>query len=188
MPSSVLRPPSVNPRVLFINRSYYPDAEATGQLLTELCEDLADRFEVHVICGQPLVNPSNTGYRRHGTEIHNGVTIHRVRNTRFNKRSSFGRLSNWLSFLGLATLRALLLKRPDIVIVETDPPFLCLLGSLLKRRFGCKLVAYLQDIYPDIAIALGRLRDGWRTRRLKAAFHRSYQVADKLVVLSDEYE
>jgi hypothetical protein len=29
------------PRILFLNRSYWPDAEATGQLLTELCEDLA---------------------------------------------------------------------------------------------------------------------------------------------------
>ena len=45
-------------RVLFINRSYWPDAEATGQLLTELCEGLADQFEVEVLCGQPNANPS----------------------------------------------------------------------------------------------------------------------------------
>ena len=41
------------PRVMFINRSYWPDVEATGQLLTELCEDLAEDFDVTVICGQP---------------------------------------------------------------------------------------------------------------------------------------
>jgi hypothetical protein len=32
------------PSVLLMNRSYWPDAEATGQLLTELCEDLTASF------------------------------------------------------------------------------------------------------------------------------------------------
>ena len=48
---------SPRPRILFINRSYWPDAEATGQLLTELCEDLAEQFDVTVIAGQPKANP-----------------------------------------------------------------------------------------------------------------------------------
>jgi hypothetical protein len=30
-------------RVCFFNRSYWPDTGATGQLLTELAEDLANR-------------------------------------------------------------------------------------------------------------------------------------------------
>ena len=43
-------------RVVFFNRSYYPDFGATGQLLTELCEDLVSRFgfEVTVVAGMPL--------------------------------------------------------------------------------------------------------------------------------------
>ena len=41
------------PRVYFFNRSYWPDAEATGQLLTELCEDLAPDFDVTVVAGLP---------------------------------------------------------------------------------------------------------------------------------------
>lgn len=46
------------PRVLFLNRSYWPDMEATGQLLTELCEGLAHDFLVEVLAGQPnSVNP-----------------------------------------------------------------------------------------------------------------------------------
>ena len=43
-------------RVVFFNRSYYPDFGATGQLLTELCEDLVSRFgyDVTVVAGMPL--------------------------------------------------------------------------------------------------------------------------------------
>ena len=43
-------------KVVFFNRSYYPDYGATGQLLTELCEDLVARYgyDVTVVAGLPL--------------------------------------------------------------------------------------------------------------------------------------
>ena len=174
------------PRVLFLNRSYYPDAEATGQLLTELCEDLTTHFQVTVIAGQPNQNPQNVAFRRSGAEVHNNVTIHRVWNTRFPKTSFVGRSVNLLSYLTLGTLASLTAKRPHVIVVETDPPLLCLVGALLKKRFGCKLVVYLQDIYPDLGVALGKLRDGLTTRWLRSLFHAVYRQADRVVVLSGD--
>src|SRR5262249_25801742 len=84
------------PTALFINRSYWPDAEATGQLLTELCEALASHFEIHVVAGQPNSNPTNEPYKTHGEEHRNDVTIHRVRHTHFDKHSFAGRCLNQL--------------------------------------------------------------------------------------------
>lgn len=173
-------------RVLFLNRSYYPDAEATGQLLTELCEDLATDFEVTVIAGQPNQNPQNVDFRRAGKDVHNDVTIRRVWNTRLPKTSLVGRSVNLLSYLAMATLTALTAKRQHVVVVETDPPLLCLVGALLKKRFGCKLVIYLQDIHPDLGVALGKLRDGLTTRWLRRLFFAAYRRADRVVVLSDD--
>jgi hypothetical protein len=48
-------------RVCFFNRSYYPDQAATGQLLTELAEDLvrAHGCEVSVVAG-PALRPAGT--------------------------------------------------------------------------------------------------------------------------------
>ncbi len=173
-------------RVLFINRSYYPDAEATGQLLTELCEDLSSGFHVSVIAGQPNQNPQNISYQRRGIEEHNNVAVRRVWNTRFSKTSFVGRMINLLSYTVTATLAGLTAKRPSVVVVETDPPFLCLLGFLLKLRFRCKLVIYLQDIHPQLGIALGKLREGWRTRLLQKLFAMTYCRADRVVVLGED--
>jgi len=53
IPSPYLRTVRRPVRLLFLNRSYYPDVEATGQLLAELCADLARRHEVIVIAGRP---------------------------------------------------------------------------------------------------------------------------------------
>jgi colanic acid biosynthesis glycosyl transferase WcaI len=172
------------PKVVFLNRSYWPDAEATGQLLTELCEDLSDTFDVTVIAGQPNDNPSREEYREFGTEFRNGVRIRRVRHTRFTKRSLCGRIINYLSFLWGAFWAAAWMKRPDLVVAETDPPLLCLIGWYLKRVRGAKLVVYLQDIHPDIAVALGKIRNGWLTRILRRVMFRAYRSADRVVVLS----
>ena len=171
-------------RILFLNRSYWPDAEATGQLLTELCEDLASSLDVTVIVGQPNDNPSEEDYRRHGTEFHQGVRVRRVRHTRFAKRFLPARMINYLTFLWGAFWAALWTKRPDVVVVETDPPMLCVIGWFLKRVRGANLVVYLQDIHPDIAVALGKIRNGWLTRILRRLIFRTYRSADRVVVLS----
>lgn len=177
---------ALKPRVLFLNRSYFPDAEATGQLLTQLCEELALQFDVRVITGQPNSNPSAAPFVRVGQEDRNGVVVRRVWHTQFSKSSTLGRLVNWGTYLLMATLAALCGRRPDIIVVETDPPLLCLVGAFLRWRFGCQHVVYLQDIYPDLGVALGRIRDGWVTRLLRRLFLAVYRRADQVVVLSDD--
>ncbi len=173
-------------RILFVNRSYYPDAEATGQLLTQLCEDLTGDFHVTVVAGQPNYNPQQVPFRRTGRDTHNGVEVRRVWNTQFRKSSFLGRAINYVSFLLCAARVTLLLKRPDVVIVESDPPLLCLLGSLLKLRYRTRLVVYLQDIYPHLAVALGKLSDNWLTRLLEHWFTAAYRNADRVIVLSQD--
>jgi glycosyltransferase involved in cell wall biosynthesis len=174
------------PKVLFVNRSYWPDAEATGQLLTELCEDLASHYEVHVVAGQPNSNPANEPFRPRGAERHNGVTIHRVRHSRFPKRSLAGKCLNQLTFFLAAFRAALVIPRPDVVVVETDPFYLAVLGAWLKSWHRCRYIVYLQDIYPDIAVALGKLREGILTRILRRLLLASYRRADRIVVLSHD--
>jgi glycosyltransferase involved in cell wall biosynthesis len=181
-------PPAADPgsrsRVLFINRSYWPDAEATGQLLTELCEDLSSHFDVHVVAGQPNSNPTNEPFQARGAECRNDVTIHRVRHTRFHKRSLAGRFLNQVTFFLAAFWAALVVPRPEIVIVETDPFFLAFLGTWLKVWHRCWCIVYLQDIYPDIAVALDKVREGVVTRLLRRLLLANYRRADRVVVLS----
>ena len=173
-------------RLLFLNRSYFPDMEATGQLLTELCEDLADRFDVAVICGQPNFAEAGTAYRRWGTETVRGVDVHRVWHSRFSKGLLPARLFNLLSYLLGAAMRSLAVRPPDVVVVETDPPLLCMLGAMLRQRFRCKLVVYLQDIYPDVGVALGKLPDNALTRLLRKWFFDVYRSAERVVVLGED--
>ncbi len=177
---------TAQPTVLILNRSYWPDAEATGQLLTELCEDLAKEFDITVIAGQPNQNPAGIPYKTWGAECHRGVTIRRVPHLRLGKRSILGRALGMLTYFVGAALVALFAKRPDIVVVETDPFLLPLIGRCLQWWHGCRLVVYLQDIYPDVAIAVGKVRDGWFTRLLRRRLFSVYRNADRVIVLGED--
>jgi colanic acid biosynthesis glycosyl transferase WcaI len=174
------------PRVLFLNRSYWPDAEATGQLLTELCEDLSGQFEITVVAGQPNQNPRNETFAGNHAEKHNGVTIERVLHPRWSKRSLFGRAMNLIGFLVTASVRSFRLSRPDVIVVETDPFMLPLLGSWLKWWHGSRFVVYLQDLYPDVAVVLDKVREGWLTKFLRDRLTQAYRRADVIIVLSSD--
>ena len=122
--------------IVFFNRSFYPDIAATGQLLTELCEDLVQVYDcqVSVVAGVPLL-PSHerVSQRQPGLffdrEDYRGIQILRARGTTFPKRHVLGRASNYLSYALSACYAGLLrLERPDLIIALTDPPIIGLVA------------------------------------------------------------
>lgn len=171
-------------RIVFLNRSYWPDIEATGQLLTDLCEGLAGRFDVHVVCGQPNSPEPDSEFVSAGVQLRNGVTIHRLRHRQFQKKNSWGRILNLLSFYNAAKR---FLNRCDlgfdIVISETDPFLLPLAGQAYARRNNARHCVYLQDVYPDVAEAVGKLSSKPVASAIRRKLRSAYQQASKVVVL-----
>ena len=175
------------PKVLFLNRSYWPDVEATGQLLTELCESLQLSFDVSVVAGQPnQIRDATGGASWQEEPVRNGVRIHRIAHAQFSKSRMLLKALNYVSFVR-ATRRFLRsCEAPDVVVFETDPFLLPFEAQRLQRRTGCRMVGYLQDIYPDVAVALGKVPDNWMIRRLRKSLFSVYRSCDRMVVLSED--
>jgi len=171
--------------LLFINRCFWPDAEATGQLLGELTEDLSSDSEITVVAG-PSYNgvTERRGFLR--TEARGRVAIVRTWGTRLPKARLLGRIINLGTYYLLAAIASLKLQRPDVVVVETDPPLLGLLGALLKARWGSRFVYYCQDLYPDIAEATCGVRSRTLLWLLDRANRIAYARADAIVVLGQD--
>src|SRR5262249_28536252 len=142
-------------------------------------------WSVEVIAGQPNFVSSRTGGLIDRSS-HQDVAITRVRNLRFSKRSLLGRALGLLTYLVLAVWVGLKARRPHVIVVETDPPFLGLIGFLLARWHRCPFVFYLQDLYPEVGLALGRLRPGFLTRMLYWATQVGLRRAERIIVLGDD--
>jgi glycosyltransferase involved in cell wall biosynthesis len=145
-------------RVVFVNRYFHPDISATSQMLTDLATSLAERgFEVHVICSAQLYGDAGARLARRDSVA--GVNVHRIETTRFGRQQIGGRLVDYVSFyLGALRLLPTVLRPADILVVKTDPPLMSVPAAWLARRRGVRLVNWLQDVYPEVAIALGAAR------------------------------
>jgi glycosyltransferase involved in cell wall biosynthesis len=137
-------------RLVFVNRFYWPDTPATGQLLTDLAEFMARHgHEVHVICSHP--NHDNVPTR----EEHHGVRILRVRSMRLNQSGFMGKAVDLASFFFGALWRLLFTARRDTTVIAlTDPPLLGLGAWVVAGIRRARLIHWVQDIYPELAIEL----------------------------------
>jgi colanic acid biosynthesis glycosyl transferase WcaI len=147
-------PPGVG-KLVFLNRYFDPDQSATSQMLTDLARGLAARgFNVHVISSRQLYTDPSARLPRRETRA--GVTAHRVATTRFGRTRLIGRALDYGSFYISAALRLAILLRPrDVVIAKTDPPLISLVAGVVARTRHAALVNWQQDVFPEVASALG---------------------------------
>ncbi len=179
------------PRVVFFNRSYYPDFGATGQLLTELAEDLVARFgyDVTVVAGMPLAAETTIAplrwFQPVRRESRNGVHILRAWGTSLPNRNLRGRISNYVSYFMSASLAALRIGRPDVIVALTDPPIVSLPAIAAARVTGARFVFLCQDVFPEVA----RLLEGFQNSRIEAVLARiarfTVNRADRIIALGD---
>jgi colanic acid biosynthesis glycosyl transferase WcaI len=165
-------------RLLVLNQYYWPGVEATAQLLTELCSDLAEDFDVTVV----------TGTLRHappGRAVHDGVEIVRVRSTAFERRKLWLRALNYATFLAQALRVSLGSERPDVVLAMTDPPVIADVALVVARRFRAPLVVVSQDVFPETAVELGRIRNPAVVSLLRALVRTYLRRADRIVAIGE---
>jgi len=168
------------PRILVLNQYYWPGVEATAQLLTDLCEALADEYEIRVLTGM-LYGHELLPHR----VVRNGVEIVRVHSTAF-ERSTLGlRGLNYATYLGGTLLTALSGPRPDLVLTMTDPPMIGDVGLAVSKRFGVPLLVISEDVFPEIATKLRRLENPVLVGVLRQLVRLYLKRADRVVAIGE---
>ena len=168
------------PRILVLNQYYWPGVEATAHLLTELCEALAEDYEVEVVTG--VLHGHEDAPRE--TE-HNGVRIVRVASTSYERSELARRAVNYFSYLGAAGAHALRGEAPDLVLCMTDPPIVGDLGVAVGRRFRAPVLVISQDVFPEIATELDRLRNPAVVGVLGGLVGAYLRRADRIVAIGE---
>ena len=168
------------PRILVLNQYYWPGVEATAHLLSQLCEALADDFEITVVTGMLWGVDAPPG-----TSERNGVRIVRVRSTSYDRSRLSRRGLNYVTYLVQSLRQALAAERPDVVVCMTDPPVIGDLALVAARRFRVPLVVISQDVFPEIAVALKRLESGVLVGTLRFLVRWYLERADRVVAIGE---
>ena len=168
-------------RLLVLNQYYWPGVEATAHLLTELCEALTADFDVTVITGRLLGHEDDPDYESRG-----GVEIVRVHSTAYDRAPLHRRAINYFTYLSRALRRGLLaVHRPDLVLCMTDPPMVGDVALAVARRYRVPLVVISQDVFPEIAVELRRLRSRTLVGVLRVLTSFYLRRADRVVAIGE---
>lgn len=169
-------------RITLINQFFHPDLSATAQIATELAVDLARQgHHVRALCARG----SYLGKERLPPRSwHEGVEIHRVFSTARGKGRAADRIFDYGSFL-TSLLAEVARTSSDVFLCMSTPPMLVsAVANVLRFKRGAKLVYWAQDIYPELAGALGAIPpDGFVHRSLSRLQSAMLRRCDLIVTL-----
>ena len=172
-------------KTIFLNRFFYPDHSATSQLLTDLAFHLAKiGVSVHVVTGRQVYDdphstlPSNDSIQ--------GVRVIRVWTTQFGRQNLLGCAVDYLTFYLSSTWSLFALVKPgDVVVAKTDPPLISVVAAVVAKIRGAKLINWIQDLFPEVAGALGIGGIKGLEGLLRSARNWSLRTAYKNVAIGD---
>lgn len=180
--------------VVFVNRYFHPDHSATSQLLSDLAFHLAGRgWTVEVVTSRQRYDDARA--RLPEQETVRGVVVRRVRTTTFGRLLLAGRAIDYLTFYGSAFfMLTRVLRKGSIVVAMTDPPMISFVAALAAMLRRAALVNWIQDLFPEVARALGLLaRTGgvlrplrdWSLRRASANIVLGERMAARVAAIAN---
>jgi colanic acid biosynthesis glycosyl transferase WcaI len=86
-----------------------------------------------------------------------------------------------------ATIAAQVADRPDVVMNLGPPLVGPLAGALMAKRFGAKGVTVIYDIYPDVAVSTGKVKNRGLIAAARVVERVAYDASDRIVVLSEGF-
>jgi colanic acid biosynthesis glycosyl transferase WcaI len=168
-------------RVIVLSVNYWPEVTGIGAVTTYRAEYLASvGHDVEVCTTFPYYPawkvPLEYSGRLGRKEKRNGVSIVRSYAYVPNRVTPLKRILFEASFIIGVTLRALMRKRPDVLLVVSPPLGLTATAILLSRLWSIPYVYDVEDLQPDSASDLGMLPK-WAVKLLYQVENAAYRHA-----------
>lgn len=151
------------PRLCILTQYYPPEMGAPQARLSELASRLTARgWSIEVLTALPNYPTGRIfgGYRRYRVAVESVEGIRTVRVPLLPSNRGFARrLVCYITFAcAAATAGSRYCTRPDLIWVESPPLFIGVAARALSRRFRCRYVFNVSDLWPESAIRMGVIR------------------------------
>ena len=171
-------PPEARPTLLYLHQFFATPDSNVGTRSYEMAKRLVARgFRVHMIASPTGSEPPTADEKVDGIEVHwIGVPYH--------SNMSYGRRA--LAFVQFSILASLkVLKLPADLIFATSTPLTiaipALIGKWIKR---VPMVFEVRDLWPELPIAIGALKNPLAIRAARKLEHLAYHQSTHVIGLS----
>lgn len=164
---------------------FYPETISSASLPTATATHLSQEgYSVEVLCGYPAGYSSRDLSRR---EEYLGIVINRVRYITESQKTRFGRLLKFFTFILAISVRFCFLRKFRTIIVYSNPPVIPIVASFASRIFRNKVVFVCYDVYPEIAYATSKLREGELLSKIMEYVNREvFRNSTRVIALSQD--
>lgn len=184
-------------RILYISLYFPPEMGAPSARVSELSRCWVEMgHEVTVLTCFPnypdgiiYENYKDKAKKLYFREEFNGINVIRVWAYPTHLRSALRRSINYLSSLLSFTITASILKRPDVVIATSPPPFIGLTTLTLKYLKAIPTVFEVRDLWPEVITAMGAGSSSSISYRIiDSVVDFSYKHSDLIVALTESFK
>jgi colanic acid biosynthesis glycosyl transferase WcaI len=177
-------------RILLPIIQFPPDVNSTGLLMAQLCEGLAAcGHEISVITSFPHYENFRIWDEYKGKLIerskYQDVDVTRLYVYAAGKKSMVNRLLSYLTFNALAGITGGFSRRRwDVILCPNGSFFTGVTAWLVGKLKGAPFIYNVQDLYPDVPIRAGQLRNPSAIVALKGIERFMYRKAAHVTVIS----
>ena len=179
-------------KILITTQVFPPEIHPSARIVLELAQ-------AHIESGCPVIVATGFPHHPHGRllggyrrkffirEEVDSVPLVRGWHLTSTSSSTFVRAAVYVSQAFGTIIAAVAGKRPDVIINFGPPlvgPFLSL---MMAKAFGARHIPVIYDLYPDVAIEMGTVKNGAIIRAAKAIERMVYRGSDRIVVLSEGF-
>ena len=138
-----------HPRIIFLN-------QMAGPLFRELAEDISQEWSPALLfTGYPdTLKAGSIG------------SLSIIATPEYRRKNNATRILSWIQYFVCVLFRCWRQWRGALLFVVSNPPFIGIIGYLFKCLRGQRYVVLVYDIYPDILVQFGRLKESGLITRL----------------------
>jgi glycosyltransferase involved in cell wall biosynthesis len=129
------------------------------------------------------------GYRQslYRREVLDTVDVLRVPTLIFANRGTILRIIDFLSFMVVASIAGLFIRRPDVVVATSGHFFTAVAGWFVSKVHRRPFVFEIRDLWPDSIVAVGAMRESLAIRLLRRLEHFLYRQAGLIVTVTTAF-
>jgi glycosyltransferase involved in cell wall biosynthesis len=156
-----------------------PTDTVGGYYVKGIAEELATTEHVEVVCPFDNCIPDKN--------CCSGIRINYLKKISYNRKNlgtrTIGQLIISIQFFLFLLPKV---KKDDIILSFTHPTFIIFICVWLKKLKEIKITVINYDLFPEILVATGSIKDNWFYRRILNFFSRAYNNTDVIISLGDE--
>ena len=183
-------------RILIYSLVFSPDGVSTAHLYSDLVLGFKKKgYQVTVLTSTPHYNITNESLIAQPlkkkffgllyTSIFNGVKVYHVPLKKY--KNHLIRILSFVYWHIFSFIVGLFLKKPNIIITPSPPLTNGLFAILLGKIKGSKSIYNVQEIYPDLLINLGYLKNGVFIKILKKIERWVYNMSDVVTTIDNQF-